>query len=217
MFEKLQGMCASSAFMQTPTTSKIATAFTLVELLVVIAIVAALMGITLPALSRARGAAARTSCLNNGKQLFLAARIFADENGGSLPARGMGGSDRWPVAFRSYLNGNSTVYRCPRARDDPETKNDPYLNAHNNTSYIINGFNDVIPYNTPNAVSIDTLPDPAGTILFGESKNGDGNFYMDLDEGNQNVALAAAPVISLRMATVSGSKTHVLSPKKCGG
>jgi prepilin-type processing-associated H-X9-DG protein len=47
----------------------------------------------------------------------------------------------------------------------------------------------VIPYNTPDSVRLDDLPDQSGTILFGEEKDGDGNFYMDLDEGNQNDVL----------------------------
>ena len=164
-------------------------AFTLTELLVVIAIIGILAALLLPALNSAKQSALRPRCIDNERQLFMAARLFADDHEGWLPARGSGGDDRWPAAFRSYLGGSYKVFYCPASSDSAEQHADPFANDHNNTAYIINGFNDVIPYNTRNAVRIDDLPDQAGTILFGEEKDGDGNFYMDLVEGNQNNVL----------------------------
>ena len=55
--------------------------FTLIELLVVIAIIAILIALLLPAVQAAREAARRAQCVNNMKQLALAAQNYASSYG----------------------------------------------------------------------------------------------------------------------------------------
>ncbi len=63
---------------------KRSTGFTLIELLVVISIIALLIGLLLPALSRARRAARFTQCLGNLKNIYYGTENYSSEFGGVI-------------------------------------------------------------------------------------------------------------------------------------
>jgi prepilin-type N-terminal cleavage/methylation domain-containing protein/prepilin-type processing-associated H-X9-DG protein len=59
--------------------------FTLVELLVVIGIIAILISILLPSLNQAKRKAQAVACGNQGRQIYLAMLMFAQDHKGQLP------------------------------------------------------------------------------------------------------------------------------------
>ncbi len=112
--------------------------FTLIELLVVIAIIAILAAILFPVFAGARERARSTKCLNNLKQLALACRQYADDNGGKLPdarismnatsysdwagCQSVGG---WVEVTRGQIwpyVKSEEIYRCPTDKRKPATQ-----------------------------------------------------------------------------------------------
>ena len=86
-------------------------AFTLVELLVVIGTIAILIGILLPALSRARRHAKQVQCASNMRQIALAVLQYAASNRGILPP-----------AMISASSKNGAGNTDPIRNKEPKTK-----------------------------------------------------------------------------------------------
>ena len=82
--------------------------FTLIELLVVIAIIAVLIALLLPAVQAAREAARRAQCVNNLKQIALAAMNYTETNG-TTPLHGHRRANDYDGPGNGY-SGNRTWY-----------------------------------------------------------------------------------------------------------
>jgi prepilin-type N-terminal cleavage/methylation domain-containing protein len=170
--------------------------FTLIELLVVIAIIAILAAMLLPVLSRAKESGRRISCLNQLKQLSLAAQLFVDENAGNYPPRSE--TDRWPNRLYDNYGRNLKLLLCPsETTDKPTTLPDSTVADSAPRSYIINGWNDYfvdvdskkdpkdpLGLNDGDSMREQAIADTSGTIVFGEKTYDNGDFYMDLNEGS---------------------------------
>jgi len=85
--------------------------FTLIELLVVIAIIAILAAFLMPALSLAREKSRRVTCAANLKQVGLALRSYASENGEYFPP------DDNAAGLRNLFTGkhltSAKIFVCP--------------------------------------------------------------------------------------------------------
>ncbi len=201
--------------------------FTLIELLVVIAVIAILAALLLPVLSRAKEKASSSACLSNLKQLQLVLRLYVDEYNNTFPQC----SDRmrWPAQLvQLYKNTNLLVCATDLKLGKPANHGagaGPYpddltRNADNAArSYLMNGWNDVFPQaaqkRTTSAgyyMKESLIARPAATIVWGEKKHSEADFWMDIVEpgggpsGNNVVdKIQHARHGSLRPSTSGGS------------
>lgn len=98
-------------------------AFTLVELLIAMGVIGILAGLTIPAVTMLRSGAMRVACLNNLRQVGMAAMGYSQDWHGFLPAEGNKGVDdpecspAWFYRLPPYLDGETvqdggTVFQC---------------------------------------------------------------------------------------------------------
>lgn len=131
-----------------------ARAFTLVELLLVIALAALLMGLMAPGLAGLRGAARRSRCQANLRQMALAAHSYAaiwDRFPAAIRYEQVQGTYRqvawdWVTTFSgeligpgplwSFTDNPGNVQQCPEYRGPTNFAGDPYTGYNYNTTYI---------------------------------------------------------------------------------
>jgi prepilin-type N-terminal cleavage/methylation domain len=162
--------------------------FTLIELLVTVAIIGVLVGLIFMLAPGMILKGRQASSLSNQRQIGIAFQSFANENDFRLPGRVESG-DKWPKLLHFYLE-DVKVYADPADETSfVRTGRDPLDNGRNNTSYFMNGFNDVGAFEDPGLqVRLNQIEQPSRTILLAPN-SGSRHYYMDFAEGNNEKIL----------------------------
>ncbi|HEX7862462.1 MAG TPA: type II secretion system protein [Verrucomicrobiae bacterium] len=95
-----------------PKPGRTLSAFTLIELLVVIAIIAILAGMLLPALAKAKTKAQGILCMNDGKQMMTAVKIYSTDFNELLPPNE---DDSGAPRGHAWISGNAHYSSLPSA------------------------------------------------------------------------------------------------------
>ena len=158
--------------------------FTLIELLVVISIISLLMGLAVPALSRAREQGRRTRCLSNVRQLQISLQMYTDSDDGRVPPRDYDAGAIWVDRLESNYRDRKLL-RCP---SDPRDTDQSYLLNGFIDYFVVNSFDGnwmeffgVYKDGGFDSVKLSNIPRPSKTITFGEKReDSKDDAYMDI-------------------------------------
>ena len=157
---------------------------TLIELLVVIANIAGQISILMPALQKVKKQAQAATCLNNLKQIGVAAYMYSMDNNQFIP-RGTGSNDSaWFMQFLPYLGQKYNtgdyrtvaIYKC---KSFPRTGSgyNKVPNSEQTVCYVINDWTfssrtdergSVVSHPT----KLDAFKRPSGTLYLTDNEDG---------------------------------------------
>lgn len=157
--------------------------FALIEFLVVVAIISALVATVMLNWPTLRADTQKATALSNLRNIGVAMKAYAADNEQALPRRVSTG-DKWPKLLSQYLDSPQPYAAVGDTNNFIVQRTDPLSNTRNNTSYIMNGFNDLGAFTDENVkVKVTEIAAPNQVILLGTPKSDSGQFYMDVLEG----------------------------------
>lgn len=151
------------------------------------AILGILFSLLTPGLSAARDKAKQAGCVNNLRQIHLAATMYANENDGWLPHSGNAqaahtpSNHTWKGLIAPHLNLHSTaastlergVFHCPSQKNTScgysSFGNDGFYGGYGWNLRL--GWRDIVSGGYPPWVNLAEISDSAGTIMAGDTND----------------------------------------------